>query len=326
MLGELGSDLASNTQKTGTGVVVVMQTSPTLITPNLGTPASGNIVNCTGYVGDSSLTTVGTLSALTEIISDAATTTISTGAIFGHNSSGTPDVGFGTKYKFQLKDSTTNSVDAADITVSWTNALHSGTSSRLTFNMYSTGVALELLRLENSTGGGAKIGFLGAAATATVASPDIGSDYVTRGLATGTPTFAAANLTGYAVKSDQTTGTSTTKPVNPAVQQYHASAVKAWVEWDASSTTPNFLASYGVSSLTDNGVGDTTVNFTTAFTSTTYSYAGCCVAGTTSFGAFITGPYTANPTASAMRFATVQLSNLALVDSKFASVQFAGVQ
>lgn len=36
-------------------------TSPTLTTPALGTPSSGNLTSCTGYVGDSSLVTVGTV-------------------------------------------------------------------------------------------------------------------------------------------------------------------------------------------------------------------------------------------------------------------------
>jgi len=34
--------------QTGTGSTFVMNTSPTLITPLLGTPTSGNLVNCTG--------------------------------------------------------------------------------------------------------------------------------------------------------------------------------------------------------------------------------------------------------------------------------------
>lgn len=40
---------------TGTGDVV-LATSPTLVTPALGTPASGNLTNCTGFPGASSVT------------------------------------------------------------------------------------------------------------------------------------------------------------------------------------------------------------------------------------------------------------------------------
>jgi hypothetical protein len=48
------------TGETGSGALV-FATSPTLVTPALGTPASGTLTNCTGYPGDSSLTTVGTV-------------------------------------------------------------------------------------------------------------------------------------------------------------------------------------------------------------------------------------------------------------------------
>ena len=47
---------------TGTGKVV-MDDSATLITPALGTPASGVLTNCTGYTGDTSLVTSGALNS-----------------------------------------------------------------------------------------------------------------------------------------------------------------------------------------------------------------------------------------------------------------------
>lgn len=50
------------TTKTGTGNVV-LSTSPTLVTPALGTPASGVLTNATGYPGDSSLVTSGALNS-----------------------------------------------------------------------------------------------------------------------------------------------------------------------------------------------------------------------------------------------------------------------
>lgn len=52
-----------NLSITGTGNTFVMSVSPTLVTPLLGTPTSGVLTNCTGYVGTSSLTTVGALNS-----------------------------------------------------------------------------------------------------------------------------------------------------------------------------------------------------------------------------------------------------------------------
>ena len=51
-------------------------------------------------------------------------------------------------------------------------------------------------------------------------------------------------------------------------------AVKAWVNFDGTGTV-SIRAGYNVSSITDNGTGDHTVNFTTAMTDANYSIAGC---------------------------------------------------
>ena len=48
--------------ETGTGTLV-FATSPTLVTPALGTPASGVLTSTTGYPGDSSLVTTGTVTS-----------------------------------------------------------------------------------------------------------------------------------------------------------------------------------------------------------------------------------------------------------------------
>ena len=48
--------------ETGSGELV-FATSPTLVSPALGTPGSGILTNCTGYPGDSSLVTTGTVTS-----------------------------------------------------------------------------------------------------------------------------------------------------------------------------------------------------------------------------------------------------------------------
>jgi hypothetical protein len=71
-----------------------------------------------------------------------------------------------------------------------------------------------------------------------------------------------------AVKSDQTTATSTSVVVVPGVQHNHPSAVKAWVKFAGSTAT--IASSYNVSSVTRNGTGDYTINFGVAFASADY--------------------------------------------------------
>lgn len=78
-----------------------------------------------------------------------------------------------------------------------------------------------------------------------------------------------------ATQAEQEAGTSTAVFTSPGRQKFHPSAAKAWVKW-TSVTTTAINASYNVSSLTDNGVGKTTVNFTTAFSSGDYVPVATC--------------------------------------------------
>lgn len=71
-----------------------------------------------------------------------------------------------------------------------------------------------------------------------------------------------------ATQADQETSTSTTKPVTPGRQQFHPSAVKAWVSFTGS--TGAVQQSFNLGSLTRNSVGDFTFNFSTSFSAATY--------------------------------------------------------
>lgn len=83
-----------------------------------------------------------------------------------------------------------------------------------------------------------------------------------------------------AIQSDQETGSSNAVAVTPGVQQFHKSAAKAWVVFDGSAGTPSVIDGYNVASITDNGSGDWTVNFTTSFSSANYAAAGSASATT----------------------------------------------
>lgn len=70
-----------------------------------------------------------------------------------------------------------------------------------------------------------------------------------------------------ATQAEQETGTDTTRAVTPGRQHYHQSAAKGWVAFDAAGT---INASYNVTSITDSGTGDLTVNWATDFSSATF--------------------------------------------------------
>lgn len=102
------------------------------------------------------------------------------------------------------------------------------------------------------------------------------------GLSGGVITTTGNCAVNYAVKSDQQTGTSTILAVNPARQQDHDSAAKAWATWTGS--TGALTSSYNVSSVTRSSAGVYVVNFTTAFSSANYS----CLLGTNASGQLFT--------------------------------------
>jgi len=73
-----------------------------------------------------------------------------------------------------------------------------------------------------------------------------------------------------AVQSEMEAASDVLRAVVPGRLQYHPGVCKAWVKYSTSGGTVSRDASYNVSSITDNGVGDFTHNFTAAFSSTQY--------------------------------------------------------
>ena len=68
-----------------------------------------------------------------------------------------------------------------------------------------------------------------------------------------------------ASQAEQEAGTEAGKYVAPLTQQHHPSAAKLWVNFDASSGTPTIQSSYNITSITDSGVGNFTVNIADGF-------------------------------------------------------------
>lgn len=73
-----------------------------------------------------------------------------------------------------------------------------------------------------------------------------------------------------ATQAEQETGTSTTKVVSPGRQQYHPGMAKAWAMIAINAGTPAIGASYNIASITDNGLGDVTLTFSTPMSGTNY--------------------------------------------------------
>lgn len=76
-----------------------------------------------------------------------------------------------------------------------------------------------------------------------------------------------------ATQSEMESATGSTQMVTPRRVKDSPFAAKAWVKWGVTSTID---ASVGVSSITDNGTGDWTVNWSTAFSSANYAAVNIC--------------------------------------------------
>jgi hypothetical protein len=129
-----------------------------------------------------------------------------------------------------------------------------------------------------------------------------------------------------ATQAQQETGTSLVVGVTPGRQHYHVSAAKAWIRFDGTGT-PTAAASYNISSITDNGTGDYTLNFTTSFsTATSYGFV-CGVGDDSNLGAenWLINQGQAAPTASAFRLVT-GLGGVGQADGSRAFASFFGDQ
>ena len=91
-------------------------------------------------------------------------------------------------------------------------------------------------------------------------------------------------------------------------------SAKAWVNFNGTGTVA-IRASFNVSSITDNGTGDYTVNFTTAMPDTSYSAVG----GTEDISGSSNSQFLSFATTS-VRVYTVRISPLALADNAIVTV------
>ena len=134
-----------------------------------------------------------------------------------------------------------------------------------------------------------------------------------------------AGVVEYAVQSEMETGTSNVLAVTPGRQQFHASAAKAFTNFNGTGTIAARRL-YNVSSINDNGDGDYTVNFSTAFSAADYSWAVDAGGGVGGSDFDTRGPDQADPTGSAFRFSVLGGAQLSRLDAAWISAVFYGDQ
>lgn len=236
------------TDETGSGANV-FATSPTLVTPLLGTPTSGVLTNCTGLpvVGG------GTGVATTTAYGVLAGGTTATGAF--------QNIGTGTAAQVL----TSNGAGALP-------TFQAASGGVTTFNGSTTG-----LTPATATSGAITLGgTLAVANGGTGVTTSTGTGATVRGTSPtlttpilGTPTSGnLANCTGIPAPAALSTASG-------SAPSYSA---RAWVNFDGTVATPSTIRGSGnVSSITKNGTGDYTVNLTTAMADTNGTVVGASV-------------------------------------------------
>lgn len=102
---------------------------------------------------------------------------------------------------------------------------------------------------------------------------------------------ASDTATGVIEIADQTemeAASDLTRAVTPGRQRHHPTHPKAWISFNGQGT-PSIFVSSGISSITDDAVGQWTLNFTTAFASAGYASASWCRDGAANQAAFLAG-------------------------------------
>jgi hypothetical protein len=94
---------------------------------------------------------------------------------------------------------------------------------------------------------------------------------------------------------------------------------RAWVNFNGSGVVA-IRASFNVTSITDNGTGDYTVNFTTAMSDANYAITGSANVSTASYNIVLTPNRTTAPTSSACRVVTSSGAGATFFDCEFVYV------
>lgn len=164
-----------------------------------GTGSDNKIARWDGTASlQTSLVSISDAGIITQTATTSQTNSLTTLFTCSLESSGTVADGFGSVHFIFLDDDAGDLRQASDLTAKWVTAAAGSRKARAVHSVWDLS-AREYLRGESS-GAAAMIGFLGASA-ALRQTGDVGTALVTFGLMSGTPTFAAANLSGTVTKS-----------------------------------------------------------------------------------------------------------------------------
>ena len=119
-------------------------------------------------------------------------------------------------------------------------------------------------------GGITSLGAVQFTSTISVSAGAVFAAVQVGGVLSATSVAGAVIATQAQMESAASAG-STSLIVTPGRLQYHPGAAKGWVRFDGSAASVTSGAAYNVSHITDNGTGNYTVFWSTAFSSANYA-------------------------------------------------------
>ncbi len=235
---------------TGAGPVLSATGNNTNIDINI-TPKGSGVINLNGTVSFTSATSV--------VINDSRTTTVVTALTLTGTTSGSAAAGIGTGLLFRAESADETPADIGAINFSLLDVTSGSEDSALDIQLRTAGGALyNAYRFINTGTSSFKYILTGSpTADRTLTLPD-----------------ADASFGSVATQAEMEAASSTTANVTPGRLQYGPMVAKGWVMIDGASGTPVATVSHNVTSMTDNGVGDYTINWGTDFSSANFCNVG----------------------------------------------------
>jgi hypothetical protein len=273
-----GSAWGTSYTTTGSGTVLALATSPTFVTPALGTPSSGTLTSCTGLPISTGVSGLGTsvATALGVAVGSAGAPVVNGGVL------GTPSSGTLTNCTFPtLNQNTTGSagsVAAANITGTTLAAGVTGSSltsvGTITSGTWSgsfgavSGANLTSLNASNLGSGTVPTARLasGTASSSTYLRGDQTWATVTSNPGTVTSVSGTGTVSGITLSGTVTSSGSLTLGGTLSV----TGTAKAYGFINSSSGSSVLSNSFNVSSVTLTSTGQNTINWSTAFANAQY--------------------------------------------------------